>query len=91
MKWQTLCVIVIVLSHFSHVQLFATLWTLAHQAPVSMEFSRQEYWSELPFPSQEDLPKPGIEPNFSCIAGGLFTVSATTAAPLDLGHTLNPG
>ena len=40
------------LSHFSHVQLFATLWTIAPQAPVSMRFSRQEYWSGLPFPSQ---------------------------------------
>ena len=40
-----------VLSHFSRVQLSATPWTVAHQAPLSMEFSRQEYWSELPFPS----------------------------------------
>ena len=41
---------------------FATPWTVAHQAPPSMEFSRQEYWSELPFPSPGDLPNPGIEP-----------------------------
>ena len=40
----------------------ATLWTLACQAPLSMEFSRQEYWSGLPFPSPEDLPDTGIEP-----------------------------
>ena len=40
----------------------ATLWTVAHQAPLSMEFSRQEYWSGLPFPSPGDLPDPGIEP-----------------------------
>ena len=46
----------------SHVQLFATPWTVAHQAPPSMEFSRQEYWSGLPFPSPGDLPDPGIEP-----------------------------
>ena len=46
----------------SHVQLFATPWTVAHQASPSMEFSRQEYWSRLPFPSPEDLPDPGIEP-----------------------------
>ena len=39
-----------------------TLWTVAHQAPQSMEFSRQEYWSGLPFPSPGDLPNPGIEP-----------------------------
>ena len=46
----------------SHVQLFATPWTVAHQAPLSMGFSRQEYWSGLPFPSPGDLPNPGIEP-----------------------------
>ena len=44
------------------VQLFATPWTIAHQAPPSMEFSRQESWSGLPFPSPGDLPDPGIEP-----------------------------
>ena len=46
----------------SRVQLFATLWTVAHQPPPSMGFSRQEYWSGLPFPSPGDLPDPGIEP-----------------------------
>ena len=46
----------------SRVQLFATLWTVAHEAPLSMGFSRQEYWSELPFPSPGDLPNPGIKP-----------------------------
>ena len=50
------------LSSFSHVQLFAMLWTVAHQAPLSIGFSRQEFWSGLPFPSPEDLPDPGIEP-----------------------------
>ena len=45
----------------SRVQLFATPWTVAHQAPPSMEFSRQEYWSGLPFPSAGDLPDPGIK------------------------------
>ena len=49
-----------VLSSFSHVQFFATPQTVACQAPLSMEFSRQEYWSELPFPSPEDLPNPRI-------------------------------
>ena len=44
------------------VQLFATLWTIAHQASLSMEFSRQEKWSGLPFSSSEELPNPGIEP-----------------------------
>ena len=46
----------------SRVQLFVTLWIVAHQAPLSMGFSRQEYWSGLPFPSPGDLPDPGIEP-----------------------------
>ena len=46
----------------SHVQLFVTPRTVAHQAPLPMEFSRQEYWSGLPFPSPEDLPNSGIEP-----------------------------
>ena len=46
----------------SRVRLFATPWTVAYHAPPSMGFSRQEYWSGLPFPSPEDLPDPGIEP-----------------------------
>ena len=46
----------------SHVQLFVTPWTVAYNATPSMGFSRQDYWSGLPFPSPEDLPNPGIEP-----------------------------
>ena len=46
----------------SHVRLFEAPWTVAYQAPQSVGFSRQEYWSGLPFPSPEDLPHPGIEP-----------------------------
>ena len=46
----------------SRVQLFATPWTITYQAPPSIEFSRQEYWSGWPFPSPADLPNPGIEP-----------------------------
>ena len=46
----------------NRVQLFATPWTVAHQAPLSMGFSRQEHWSGLPFPSPGDLPDPGITP-----------------------------
>ena len=46
----------------SHVRLFAMPWTVACQAPLSMEFSRQEYWSGLPLPSPGDLPNPGVEP-----------------------------
>ena len=62
-----LCVLsmhICTLSHFSHVQLFATLWTIAQQASPSMGFSRQEYWSGLPFPSPGDLSDSGIEPTF---------------------------
>ena len=47
---------------FSHVRLFAIPWTVVYQASLSMGFSRQEYWSGLPFPSPGDLPDPGIEP-----------------------------
>ena len=46
----------------SHVQLFVTPWTVAHQALLSMEFSRQEHWSGTPFPPPGDLPDPGTEP-----------------------------
>ena len=56
-----LCVCVYV-RMFSPVQLFAALWTTAHQAPLSMKCSRQEYWNGLPFPSSGDLPDPGIKP-----------------------------
>ena len=57
----------------SSVWLFATLWTAAHQAPLSMGFSRQEYWSGLPFPPPEDLPNPEIEPISLELAGRFFT------------------
>ena len=51
-----------VLSHFSRVQLFETLWTVARQAPLSVGFSGQECWSGLPGPPPGDLPGPGTEP-----------------------------
>ena len=51
-----------VMLSLSHVHLFANTWIVAHQAPLSMGFSRQEYWSGLPFPSPGDLPNPGIKP-----------------------------
>ena len=72
------------LSHFSHVQLFVTLWTVACQAPLSMGFSRQEYWSGLPCPPPGDLLDPGIKPMSSMslvLAGKFFTTSATWEAP----------
>ena len=55
----------------------ATPWTVAHQVLLSMEFSRQEYWSGLPFPSPGDLPEPGIEPTSPALAGKFFTTSPT--------------
>ena len=51
----------------SRVRLFATPWTVVYQAPQSTEFSRQEYWSGLPFPSPGDLPNRGIEPGSPCL------------------------
>ena len=57
----------------SHVRLFVTLWTVAHQAPPSMEFSRQEYWSGLPFPSPGDLSNPGIEPRSPTLQADALT------------------
>ena len=50
------------LSHFSHVQFFPTLWTVAHQTPLSMGFSRQAHWSGLPCPPPGDLSNPGFKP-----------------------------
>ena len=61
----------------SHVQLFAIPWTLARQAPLSMEFSRQEYWNGLPFPSPGDLPEPRFElvsPVSPALTDRFFTV-----------------
>ena len=60
----------------SCVQHLVAIWTTAHQVPLSLEFSRQEYWSGLPFPSPGDLPHPGMEPTSpapSALAGGFFT------------------
>ena len=68
------------LSLFSHVWLFVTLWTVTLQAPLSVRFSRQEYWSGLPCPSLGGLPHPGMEPTSPALAGGLFTTSATWGA-----------
>ena len=57
----------------SHFRLFETPWTVAHQASLSMGFSRQEYWSGLLFPPPGDLPDPGIEPTSPLSPGGFFT------------------
>ena len=56
--------LIVVVQSLSRVQLFATPWTVAHQAPPSMGFLGQKYQSGLPFPSPEDLPNPGIKPDF---------------------------
>ena len=62
-----------------------TLWTVAHQMSLSMEFSRQEYWGELPCPPPGDLPNPGIKPTSltsPALGGGFFITSATWEAHL---------
>ena len=67
----------------SHVQLFAAPWTVACQAPLSMEFFQEEYWSGLPFPPLKNLPNPGIKPTSlvsPALAGGFFTTSASWEA-----------
>ena len=72
-----------VISHFSHVWLFATLWTVTHQAHLSMEFSRQEYWSGWPCPPPRDYPDPGIKPTslmYPALAGRFFTTSSSWEA-----------
>ena len=68
------------LNCFAHVQLYATLWTVAHQTPLSMGFSRQEYWSGLPCAPPENLPDPGIKPvslRSPALAGRFFITSIT--------------
>ena len=57
----------------SRVQLFATPWAVALQTPLSTEFSRQEYWSVLPFPSPGDLPDPGIKPRSPALQADALT------------------
>ena len=79
------------LSHFNHVQLFATPWTVAHQVPLSMGFSRQGFWSGLPCLPPGDLPNPGIKfLSLMCpeLAGGFFNTSVTLEAPYSL-HSVN--
>ena len=83
----------------SRVRLFVTPWTIAHQAPPPMGFSRQEYWSGLPFPSPGDLPDPGIEPRSPALQADTLTSeppgkpkampkNAQTTAQLHSPHTL---
>ena len=79
-----MCMYTYVPSHFSCVWLFVTLRTVACQAPLSMGFSREEYWSGFPCPSPGELPDPGIKPASlmsPALAGVFFTTSATWEAP----------
>ena len=73
---------------FNCVQFFATPWTVALQAPLFMEFSRQEYWSGLPFPTPQDIPDPGIEPE-SLASPALTDGFFTTAPPGNPGKILS--
>ena len=73
---------VCMLSHLSLVQLFVTMWTIAHQAPLSLGFPWQEYWSGMPCPPPGDLPDPWIEPvslTSPALAGGFLTTSTCKA------------
>ena len=82
------CVCVCIVSLFSRVQLFAVLWTVACQAPLSMGFSRQEYWTGLPCCPPGDHLDLGIKPRSLAslaLAGGFFTTRATWEAPLGAG------
>ena len=77
--WYSMC-----MQSVSHAGLFETPWTLARQAPLTVEFSRQEYWSALTFPSPVDIPDPGIKPTSlasPALAGGFFHHRTTCEAP----------
>ena len=63
-------------SMLCHVRLFVTPWTVAHQATLPMEFSREEYWSGLPCPTPGDCPNPGIKPGSPALAGGFFNTES---------------
>ena len=79
---QTLLILVCMcVQLLSCVRLFASLWTAARQAPLSMGFSRQEYWSGLLFPSPGDLANPGIEPASPAWAGRFFTTAPPNTDP----------
>ena len=67
------CLSLKLVKSLSRVRLFATLWTVAYQASLSMGFSRQEYWSGLPFPSPGDLPDPGIKPRTPVLEADALT------------------
>ena len=74
----------------SHVWLFSTPWTLAYQASLSIGFSRQEYWSRLPFPSPEDIPNPGIEPRSPSLQADILP-SVVNKGPSGQGYGFSSG
>ena len=83
-----------VLGCFSRFRLFATPWTVVHQAALSLGFSRQEYWSGLPCPPPGGLPDPGIKPaslTSPALAGGFFTTSTPREAKSQFGLTMFQG
>ena len=81
-KWNVcVCVCVCVCEPLRHVQLFATPWTVAHQAPLSMGFPSQEYWSGLPLPPPGDLPHPGVKPRSPTLASLFCTTEPPGTIP----------
>ena len=90
LQYSIRCICVCLLSHFSHAQLFGTLWTIARQAPLSMGSSWQEHWSGLLCPPPGDLPDPGIEPVFlkSPTLAGRFFITSTTWEAHSIGYNL---
>ena len=84
MPWFTVPVMLAVISSLSSVRLFATPWTTARQASLSMGFSRQEYWSGLPFPPPAHLPNPGIELTSPTLQVGALPLSHTTCSPISI-------
>ena len=73
--------LIVEVKSLSPVRLFETPWTVAYQTPPSMGFSRQEYWSGLPFPSPGDLPDPGIEPGSPAFQADTLTSEPPTEVP----------
>ena len=94
MRWKriTFLMCACMLSRFSHVQFFATLWTIAYQAPLSVGFSRQEYWSGLPCPPPGDHPDPRIQSHLFCLlhwqAGSLPLGSPRNPSSMDLSQNI---
>ena len=85
--FKSLQLLAIVARSLNRVRLFTTQWTVAHQAPLCMGFFRQEYRSELPFPSPGDLPDPGIEPVSPALADRFFT-TALPAKPCSYWYSM---